>query len=87
MFFAACGGDPCSAASKCSADPKPTEAEIQACRDAYANTSATCYSEQKAFADCIRAKQVCTAGNKTDGLKTLEACQKEGEALEKCLSM
>lgn len=87
LFLVGCGSDPCSGSSKCSADPKPTEAEIKACKDANANTSAKCYSQSKAMADCFRAKQVCTSSNVTDGAATLAACSTEASAYQTCLSM
>ncbi|MEW5739270.1 MAG: hypothetical protein AB1938_10115 [Myxococcota bacterium] len=87
MFLVGCGGDPCTAASKCSADPKPTDAQIQACKDANANTSAKCYSQNKAFADCFRNKQVCTSANVTDAVATLAACSTEAQAVQTCESM
>lgn len=92
LFFVsatpACSSDSCSyVESKCSADPKPTDAEIQAaeqkCKDDKAKAT-TCVSEAEALATCARDKQVCGADNKTDSTKTADACKAEIDALLKC---
>ena len=86
ISFSACGSDPCTAAPKCSADTKPTEAQIKDCQTAAAVT--TCKTERDALTNCYLAQQVCGTDNKTDGTKTLANitanCKTQIEASTKC---
>ena len=68
------GGDSCTATSKCSADPKSTEAEIKACQEA--RKTAKCVAEGDALTTCALGQQVCGTDNKTDGVKTNEGITK-----------
>jgi hypothetical protein len=72
LSFAACGGDPCTAKSKCSADPAPTDAQIKACQDAVAE--AKCGSKYKSMVECMQSNQVCTSDNMTDAQATAAKC-------------
>ncbi|MEW5739852.1 MAG: hypothetical protein AB1938_13050 [Myxococcota bacterium] len=79
-------GDPCQRQSRCSADPLPTAADIQACQEGRRNTGAKCYRENVALSDCFVASQVCTSAQVTDGSATLMACQAELAAANACAS-
>jgi len=86
----ACGSsDPCSATSKCSADPvqTSTSAGAAACKAATAS-GAKCVTEYKAFANCAIDNQKCGSDNKTDGTATTAAlaanCVAQATALSTC---
>ncbi len=86
MSLAACGGDVCSGSSKCSADPTPTDAEVQACKDAIKD-GAKCATEYKNLAQCSKDNQVCGSDNKTDGTATAAKCSTQVSAYTTCLTM
>lgn len=84
ISFAACGsGDPCTATSSCSADPKPTDAQIKACQDQRAGIT-KCKTEADAFGDCQVSNRKCTADKTTDGVATLAACKTQFDAYTTC---
>ena len=84
MALVACGGgDPCSAASKCSADPKPTDAEIATCQ-ASTKDGAKCATEYKAVLTCAQSNQTCGSDNKTDGTNTAAKCSTQLAAYVTC---
>lgn len=78
------GGDPCSATSKCSADPKSTSEQITACQ-ALIKDGAKCATELKATFTCSQANQVCGTDNKTDSAATGAKCTTENAAYVACL--
>ncbi len=80
-----CGGDACGATSRCTADPKPSDAEIKECRRSI-KPGAKCAFEYQTAIECLRAKQVCDADGKTDGPATGAACADELEAIVHCES-
>lgn len=61
-----------------------TEAQIKQCQDDLAKET-KCKSEAEDLADCMKSKAVCK-DDVTDGLATLAACAKEGEAYTTCQS-
>ncbi|MBX7096199.1 MAG: hypothetical protein K1X89_00675 [Myxococcaceae bacterium] len=84
--LAACGGgDVCSASSKCSADPKPTDADKTACQTAIKDGT-KCAAEYKAVLTCAQSKQKCTSDNKTDTTALVTDCMTELTAYTTCLS-
>ena len=77
--------DPCEICSKCSADPFRPSGR---CNDPVANPDGRtpkCTAEARALESCTALKQVCGRDNKTDGAKTLAACQTEYDAYTRCL--
>lgn len=88
--LAACGGgDVCSASSKCSGDPKPTDAEKKAATDACQaaiKDGAKCAAEYKTLLTCAQSKQKCTSDNKTDNTALVTDCATEIAAYTTCLS-
>lgn len=85
ISFSACGGDPCSAKSKCSADPAVTAADIKTCQDTVAKMT-TCKTEYDAQTSCFQTNQKCTSDNKSDGVATLAACKTQFDAYTKCVA-
>ena len=84
VTLAACGGGGvCSGVSKCSADPKATDAEKAAC-EAATKSGFKCATEYSALISCAQAKQKCTSDNKTDGAALATDCKTEIEAYVKC---
>jgi uncharacterized lipoprotein YehR (DUF1307 family) len=87
MALAGCGGDRCSAESKCSADLKSTEMDIAKCR-ADEKEVTKCKAESNAVFDCAVSNQVCGTDNKTDvtqtGSKVAANCKTQAEALLAC---
>lgn len=82
-----CGSaaDLCNSKSKCSAQPAPTQAEIDTCKAAVLST-AKCSAEYTTLGNCSRSKEVCGADNKTDALATVAACATEAAAYATCLA-
>ncbi len=82
------GSDQCPASSKCSADPKPTAAEIQTCQDNY--DKAACKPEFNALLPCARTAQTCGSDNKTDSQATNDKitanCQSLVDAYAACIT-
>ncbi len=66
------GGFSCSSASKCSADPAPTQASISQCNTI---TAGACGSQYTDLGTCVLANQKCTANNTTDQQATSTAIQ------------
>ncbi len=94
LFFVsatpACSSSACTyKESPCSADPKPTDAEIKAAEDKCKEDEKTakCVSEITSYSDCVRSNTVCT-DNKTDLIKTgaaiSTACKDQSAAVQKC---
>jgi len=75
--------DNCSAKSKCSAQPAPTDAQIKQCKEA-ADSNPKCSSQVSAFGSCSIANEVCGADNKTDVTKTPDACKTPDAEVVKC---
>jgi hypothetical protein len=85
LFLMGCGGgDVCSTTSKCSAQPKPTQAQIDQCKAATAS-GVKCASQYTTLANCAASKEVCAADNTTDGAATIAACSTESTAYATCL--
>ncbi len=83
----ACGSDdPCSASSKCSADPARTQAQTDVCKAASAS-GAKCATEYTTAANCAISNQKCGADNKTDVVATSSACAAQNTAYTTCLAM
>ncbi len=85
LTLAACGGDVCSGSSKCSADTKPTDAQITACKD-LVKDGAKCASQYKSLAECMQSNQVCGSDNKTDGTATAAKCTTQLAAYTTCFT-
>ena len=81
----ACGSDdPCNKTSKCSADPAPTQTQIDACKAATAS-GAKCAAEFTASSNCSASNQKCDANNMTDLVATSSACATQNAAYAACL--
>jgi hypothetical protein len=76
LALAACGsggGSLCnSLASKCSADPPPTQSALDTC---YTATSGACGAQYDAVGNCAFANQVCGPDNKTNSMASLAAVE------------
>ena len=86
---AGCGAAPCGRASKCAADPKPTEADVKACQEQEkTNASDPCNAAAKALGDCAYANTVCAKDNTTDPTASADkyntACTSQQAALTAC---
>jgi len=66
-------------ASKCSADPKPSQASIDTCKEDI--KKAECST---AF-DCLASKQKCTSDNKTDSSGSIQAIQDCAQQVAKAI--
>lgn len=79
------GGDLCSRPSKCSADPKPTDADKTACQTAIKDGT-KCAAEYRLILACAQAKQKCTSENKTDSTALVNDCSVELTGYTNCVS-
>ena len=85
-----CGsGAACGRASKCAADPKPTEADIKACQEQEKmNASDPCNAAAKALGDCSYANIVCAADKTTDQAASADkyntACASQQASFTSC---
>ena len=85
-----CGaGAACGRASKCAADPKPTEADIKACQEQEKmNASDPCNAAAKALGDCAYANIVCATDKTTDQAASADkyntGCTSQQAALTTC---
>jgi len=89
LGVAGCGGGSCSRGPKCSAEPKPTEADLKTCEEqAKLQMSDPCQGAAQSLADCAYANTVCGADNLTDLSKSQEkynmSCAGQKQALDKC---
>jgi hypothetical protein len=76
------GGSPsCTTASKCPADPAPTQSQIQSCE--MAMTNAACGAAFTALLDCAYANQMCDASGHTT---QTTACNAQGMTYANCIT-
>ncbi len=96
VFFAAlcsltiaCGGDPCTAVSKCANDPKRTDAEIKVCQDqvkASKDMYKKCTTQIDAQSSCLVNNQQCGADGKSDTTASAAKCTKELADVVTCVA-
>jgi hypothetical protein len=84
LALSSCAADPCDVANPCTSDPKPSAAEIQACRDSTSN-GVKCAAQQQAYTDCFNAHRVCGADHTTDLARTSASCDAQAQALRQCM--
>jgi hypothetical protein len=83
LGLTACAQNPCDVESKCSADPRLTEAEKTRCRTDLDKDP--CKADLDAYLSCRNRKRVCTAENRTDENGTAQACTEENNRYVTCL--